>query len=194
MTVVFDKTGTLTLGEHRVATVRAMDDLSEDEALRLAAAAERDAEHPVARAIVKSAAERGLTAPTAERFQAMPGRGVHATVAGRRLAAGGPNFLVSMGVTQAPELQVFAEEASARGEDIVYLLDGNRTLAAFAVADAIRPESAAAVKQLHNAGIEVVMMTGDARPVAEAVARDLGIDTVLAQVLPENRAANIEKP
>jgi Cu2+-exporting ATPase len=192
-TVVFDKTGTLTLGEHRVVTIRTLDDLSDDEALRLAAAVERDAEHPVARAIVKSAAERGLIVPTAEQFQAIPGRGVHATVAGRHLAAGGPNLLVGMGVTQAPEFEVFAEEASARGQGIVYLLEGSRTLAAFAVADAVRPESATAVEQLHDASIEVVMMTGDARPVAEAVARDLGIDTVLAQVLPENKAAHIEK-
>ena len=190
--VVFDKTGTLTLGEHRVVGVRTAGGLADDEALRLAAAVERDAEHPVARAIVKSAEERGLAVPAAAGFEAIPGRGARATVEGRQLAGGGPNLLESLGVTPAPELQRFAEEAAARGQGVVYLVEGRATLAAFAVADAVRPESAAAVRALHDAGLEVVMMTGDARPVAEAVARELGIDTVLAQVLPEQKAAHIE--
>jgi Cu2+-exporting ATPase len=191
-TVVFDKTGTLTRGEHRVVSVRTVGDLSEEQALRLAAAVERDAEHPVARAIVKSAAERGIEAPAADAFNAIPGRGVRATVEGRALAAGGPNLLASLGVT-APALDGFVEEAAARGQGVVYLVEGSRALAAFAVADAVRPESAAAVRRLHDAGIDVVMMTGDARPVASAVARELGIDTVLAQVLPEDKAANVER-
>jgi Cu2+-exporting ATPase len=192
-TVVFDKTGTLTLGEHRVVAVRTAGSLSESEALRLAAAVERDAEHPISRAIVKSAAERGLEVPAASNFQAIPGRGVRAVVEGRQLAAGGPNLLAELAVTPAPELQGFAEEASARGQGVVYLVEGRRALAGFAVADAVRAESAEAVRRLHEAGIEVVMMTGDSRAVAQAVARDLGIETVFAQVLPEDKAANIEK-
>ena len=191
-TVVFDKTGTLTLGEHRVVAARTVGDLSEDQALRLSAAVERDAEHPVARAIVTSAAERGLEVPASSAFEAIPGRGVRATVDGRQFAAGGPNLLTSLGVTPAPELQRFAEEAAGRGQGVVYLVEGSRALAAFAVADAVRPESAEAIRRLHDAGVEVVMMTGDTRAVAEAVARELGIDTVLAQVLPEDKAANIE--
>jgi P-type Cu2+ transporter len=190
--VVFDKTGTLTLGEHRVVAMRAANGLADDEALRLAAAVERDAEHPVARAIVKSAEARGLAVPGSADFAAIPGRGVRATVEGRQLAGGGPNLLAGLGVTPGPDLQRFAEQAAGRGQGVVYLVEGGRTLAAFAVADAVRPESAEAVRRLHDAGIEVVMMTGDARPVAEAVARELGIDTVLAQVLPEEKAANIE--
>ena len=190
--VVFDKTGTLTLGEHRVVAMRTANGLADDEALRLAAAVERDAEHPVARAIVKSAEARGLAVPASAGFAAIPGRGVRATVEGRQLAGGGPNLLAGLGVTPAPDLQRFADEAARRGQGVVYLVEGGRTLAAFAVADAVRPESAEAVRRLHDAGIEVVMMTGDARPVAEAVARELGIDTVLAQVLPEEKAANIE--
>jgi P-type Cu2+ transporter len=191
-TVVFDKTGTLTLGEHRVVAMRTAGDLSEDQALRLAAAVERDAEHPIARAIVASAAERGLQVPASSAFESIPGRGARSTVGGRRLAAGGPNLLASLGVTPAPELQQFAEEAAGRGQSVVYLIEEGRALAAFAVADAVRPESAEAVRRLHDAGIEVVMMTGDTRAVAEAVARELGIDTVLAQVLPENKATNIQ--
>jgi Cu2+-exporting ATPase len=191
-TVVFDKTGTLTLGEHRVVAVRTVGDLSEDQALRLSAAVERDAEHPIARAIVTSASERGVEMPASSGFEAIPGRGVRATVDGHQFAAGGPNLLESLGVTPTAELQQFAEEAASRGQGVVYLVEENRALAAFAVADAVRPESAEAVRRLHEAGVEVVMMTGDARAVAEAVARDLGIDTVLAQVLPEDKAANIE--
>jgi Cu2+-exporting ATPase len=192
-TVVFDKTGTLTLGEHRVVGICALGGLSEDEALRLAAALERDAEHPTARAIVKSAAERRITVPRAERFEVMPGRGARATVEGRELAVGGPNLLAASVVTPESQLGRFVDEAAHRARGVVYLVEGNRALAAFAVADAIRPESADAVRRLHDAGIEVVMMTGDARAVADGVARDLGIDTVLAQVLPQDKATHIEQ-
>ncbi len=190
--VVFDKTGTLTLGEHRVVAMRAVGGLGDDDALRLAAAVERDAEHPVGRAIVKSAAERKLAVPAATGFQSIPGQGVRATVEGRDLAEGGPNLLTSLKVTPAPELVAFATEAAGRGEGVIYLVEGDRALAAFAVADAIRPESAEAVQKLHAVGIEVIMMTGDAKAVAEAVARQLGIATVLSQVLPEQKAAHIE--
>lgn len=192
-TVVFDKTGTLTLGEHRVVAMCTTGDLTEDAALQLVAAVERDAEHPVARAIVKSAEERRLAVPASDAFQAIPGRGARATVDGRQLSVGGPNLLASVGVTAAPELQQFAEAAATRGQGVVYLIEGTNTLAAFAVADSVRPESAEAVQRLHDAGIEVVMMTGDARAVADSVARELGIDVVLAQVLPEDKAANIQR-
>ena len=192
-TIVFDKTGTLTLGEHRVVAMRTTGDLSDDEALRLSAAVERDSEHPIARAIVKSAAERGVAVPAAGAFNAIPGRGVRATVEGRQLAAGGPNLLASLDAIPSLELQSFTDESAARGQSVIYLVEGSRPLAAFAVADAVRPESAEAVRRLHEAGIEVVMMTGDIRAVADAVARDLGIDSVLAQVLPQDKAANIER-
>jgi Cu2+-exporting ATPase len=191
--VVFDKTGTLTLGSHRVISLRTDGTLGDDEALRLAAAVERDSEHPVARAIVESAAERGLAVPAADGFQAIPGRGVRASVEGRALAVGGPNLLESSKAAIPQSLTGFTEEAERDGEGVVFLLGGERVLAAFAVADAIRAESAEAVRRLHEAGIEVVMMTGDSGAVANAVARHLGIDTVLAQVLPGEKAANIER-
>jgi Cu2+-exporting ATPase len=190
--VVFDKTGTLTRGEHRVVTMQTDGVLSDDAALRLAAAVEQDAEHPVARAIVKSAEERGIRPPPASDFQAIPGHGVQAMVEGRRLAAGGPNLLKRLGVEPPPALRVFAEETAARGQGAIYLVEDGRARAAFAVADAVRPESAEAVRRLHDDGIEVVMLTGDARPVAEAVARELGIDTVFAQVLPGEKAEKIK--
>jgi Cu2+-exporting ATPase len=105
---------------------------------------------------------------------------------------GGPNLLTKLGVAMPPELRAFAAEASGRGQSVVYLIEGQGALAAFAVADAVRPEAADAVRRLHADGIEVVMLTGDAEPVARAVAQDLGIDTVFAQVLPEDKAGRIK--
>ena len=192
-TVVFDKTGTLTLGEHRVIGLRTGGDLAEDDALRLAAALEQDAEHPVGRAVVASARERGLDAPRASGFEAIPGYGVQGTVDGRPLAIGGPNLLGRLGVGLPPELAEFTETAATRGQGVIYLVEGKHALAAFAVADAVRPESAEAVRRLHELGIEVAMLTGDAQAVADAVAKQLGIETVLAQVLPEEKAAKIQE-
>jgi Cu2+-exporting ATPase len=191
--VVFDKTGTLTLGQHRVVAMSTVDGIGEDEALRLAAAVEQDAEHPVARAIVASATERKLTVPHASDFLAIPGRGVRATVEGRQLADGGPRLLEQLGVEPPAELQRFADDAAAKGQSVVYQVEDGRVQAAFSVADAIRPESAEAIRRLHDAGVAVAMVTGDSRAVAEAVARELGIDTVFAEVLPEKKVEKIKE-
>jgi P-type Cu2+ transporter len=191
-TVVFDKTGTLTLGEHRVVNVATIDGIDANDALRLAAAIERNSEHPVARAIVKSAEERGLTVPASTDFEYMPGRGVMATVEGRQLAAGGPNLLAARDVHPDAKIQDAVDAAAADGQGTVFLMDEERVVAAFAIADAVRPESAEAIRRLHAAGIEVAMITGDASAVGEAVGRELGIDTVLSQVLPEQKAQRIE--
>jgi Cu2+-exporting ATPase len=191
--VVFDKTGTLTLGEHRVVEMRTAHGLRDDDALRLAAAVERDAEHPVARAIVASAEERGLVVPHASDFQAIPGHGVQAVVDGRPFSVGGPNLLDRLVAMPSRDLQSFAEQAASRGQGVVYLVEDTTVAAAFAVADAVRPESREAVRLLHDRGIEVVMLTGDSRAVADAVAREIGIDTVLAQVLPDQKAERIRE-
>jgi Cu2+-exporting ATPase len=191
-TVVFDKTGTLTLGEHRVVDVTTVDGLAPDEAVRLGAGVERDSEHPVARAIVKSAEERGQRVPPSSGFTYQAGRGVAATVEGRQLVAGGPNLLASLNLDLEERFRGAVERAAARGQSTVYLIEGNRVIAAFVVADAVRPESRDAVRRLHDEGIEVVMITGDAEPVAKAVAQELGIDAVLAQVLPGDKAKRIE--
>lgn len=190
-TVVFDKTGTLTLGAHRVVAIRTADGILPDEALRLAAALEHDAEHPVARAIVQSAADRGLAVPAATGFMAIPGHGVQATVEGRALSGGGPNLLRRLGVVPSPQFTEFAAAAATRGEGLVHLVEGTRILAAFSVADAVRPESAEAVRTLHDRGVEVAMLTGDAQAVADALAATLGIDTVFAQVLPAEKVGHI---
>ncbi|MGZ3715668.1 MAG: heavy metal translocating P-type ATPase, partial [Ktedonobacterales bacterium] len=191
--VVFDKTGTLTLGEHRVVAVAVAAGIQETEALRLAAGVEQDAEHPVARAIVTSATERGLTVPRVAAFEAIPGHGVQADLDGRRLAVGGPNLVRRNQVRVPGEIEAFAAAAAQRAQSVVYLTENGRALAAFAVADAVRPESAAAVRRLHAQQVKVVMLTGDASAVAKAVGRELGIDTVFAQVLPEEKVTKIRE-
>jgi Cu2+-exporting ATPase len=191
--VVFDKTGTLTLGSHRVVETVPASDLKADEVLRLAAAVEHDSEHPIAQALLKSAQEQSLDVPQATEFVAAAGRGVDATVEGRRLSVGGPAML-SQRKLDAPQ---WARDAAARagkdGRAAIYLVEGAKVLAVFAIADKVRPESADAVSKLHDLGIEVAMVTGDSEDVARAVARELGIDTVLANVLPDQKAARIEE-
>ena len=190
---MFDKTGTLTLGQHRVVAMRTVAGVSEDDALRLAAAVEQDAEHPVAHAIVTSANERKLTIPRATDFQAIPGHGVQATVEGRALADGGPNLLKRLGIEPPPAIRQFADEAAARGQSVIYQVENHAVQAAFSVADAVRPESHEAIQRLHNAGVEVAMVTGDSRAVAEAVARELEIDTVFSEVLPDQKVEKIKE-
>ena len=191
--VVFDKTGTLTLGEHRVVETVMMPGHDEDDVLRLAAAVERDSEHPIARALMKSAQERGLQVPRAEGFQSMAGHGVQATIDGRELKVGGPALLRRLGTGPAEELRRAAERFGQKGQAAIYLIDGDRVIAVFAIADAIRPESYEAVEKLHREGIEVAMLTGDSEAVARSVAQELGIDTVFAQVLPEDKVEKIKE-
>ena len=191
-TVVFDKTGTLTLGEFRVVAVRTVGSVPEAEALAIAAAVERDSEHPVAQAVVRTARDRKLSIPQADAFEAIPGHGVRARVNGRERMMGGPNLLRKLGAALPPELDALSREAAGRGQSVVFLIEDGRAIAAFAVADAVRPESREAVDRLHEMGIEVEMLTGDSRAVAEAVARELGIDTVHAEVLPDRKAEVIE--
>ncbi|HEU5210369.1 MAG TPA: heavy metal translocating P-type ATPase, partial [Longimicrobiales bacterium] len=190
--VVFDKTGTLTLGEHRVVEV-ASDGINDAEALQIAAAVERDSEHPVARAIVTSAAERELAVPDPQHFRAIPGHGVEAQVHGRTWRVGGPNLLRQLEVTPPAALVDAADRFAERGQSAVYLVDDTIARAVFAIADQVRPESVEAVRRLHEEGIEVVMLTGDSRAVAESVATQLGIDTVFAEVLPEAKAEKVQE-
>jgi Cu2+-exporting ATPase len=142
---------------------------------------------------VATANARGLVPSRASGFTAIPGQGVEATVDGRPLMVGGPNLLARIGTTLSARLEEFTRRAASRGEGAVYLVEGDQVLAAFAVADAVRPESAEAVRRLHDLGLKVAMLTGDSREVADAVAAELGIDTVFAQVLPDAKAARIEE-
>jgi Cu2+-exporting ATPase len=192
-TVVFDKTGTLTRGEFRVVDVATDGSIDATEALRLAAGVERDSEHTIAQGIVKSAEEQNLAVPKATQFENIPGHGVRALVEGREFYMGGPAMLRRLNVSPASAVREAAKRAAARGQASVYLLTPTSAVAAFAVADAIRRESRDAVQRLHDQQIEVVMLTGDARPVADAVAADLGIDKVFAEVLPGDKVDKIRE-
>jgi Cu2+-exporting ATPase len=198
-TIVFDKTGTLTRGEFGVVAIVTSGEIDEQEALRLAAGVEQDSEHTIARGIVRSAKARQVAVPAASHFQAIPGVGVRAAVDGRALLMGGPELLRSRGVTLPPSLGAAMEQAGQRGQAAITLLqessDGSsaRPLAAFIVADVVRPESRVAVDELHAQRIKVVMLTGDARPVAQAVATELGIDTVFAEVLPQDKVGKVQE-
>jgi Cu2+-exporting ATPase len=191
--VVFDKTGTLTRGEQGLVDLAAADGVDDGRALAAAAAVEGDSEHPLARAIVQAAVERGVERPPAQRFDALPGRGVQATVEGRTLRVGGPRLLESDGVVLPSALAERAREWGERGQTVVYLVEGDRTLAAFALADVIRPESRGAVRTLKEQGVRVAMLTGDSEDVARWVASELGIDEYFAQVLPEHKNEKIRQ-
>jgi len=192
-TVVFDKTGTLTRGEFRVADVATDDSIDATEALRIAAGVERDSEHTIAQGIVKSAEEQNLTLPHATQFEAIPGHGVRAVLERQEFYMGGPAMLRRLNVTPAAKVYDAAARAASRGQAAVYLLTSTRAIAAFAVADAVRPESRDAIQRLHDQQVEVVMLTGDAKAVANAVATDLGIDTVFAEVLPADKVDKIRE-
>lgn len=192
-TVVFDKTGTLTRGEFRVVDAATDGSLSPNDALRIAAAVERDSEHTIAQGIVKSAQEQGLSVSKAEHFEAIPGHGVKAVVEGQEFYMGGPAMLKRLGFTPTAAVREAAERAAARGQASIFLLTSKAVVAAFTVADAVRPESREAIQRLHEQGIEVVMLTGDAKAVAEAVAADVGTDTVVAEVLPSDKVDKIKE-
>ena len=191
--VVFDKTGTLTRGEFRVVEITTSPGLTSDDALRLAASLEKDSEHTIAQGVVKSAEERGLKPTRAENFKAIPGQGVQATVDGRQLMIGGPALLRALGITPDPPSAQAMDKAAQNAQTAITLVEGKKLLAVFAIADAIREESREAVRRLHDQQIEVIMMTGDSKPVADAVARQVGVDTVLAEVSPEQKAAKVKE-
>ncbi|MFL5498629.1 MAG: heavy metal translocating P-type ATPase [Gemmatimonadaceae bacterium] len=191
--VVFDKTGTLTRGEFRVVEITAAPGLSADDALKLAASVEQESEHTIGQGVVKSAQERGLPLSRAEQFQAIPGQGVKAIVGGRSLMIGGPALVRQLGIELPPKLRDALDRASSRAQTAITLIEGRSGVAVLAVADAIREESHEAVRRLHEQGIEVIMMTGDAKVVADAVAKELGIATIFAEVLPEQKASKIEE-
>jgi Cu2+-exporting ATPase len=185
-TVLFDKTGTLTKGEPAVSHIAAVG-LAEDEVLALAAAAEADSEHPLARAIVAAAGHRNLTVAPATEFRASAAVGVTATVDGRTVAVGGPHLLAEHDLSPLPDTGSWAET----GSTVLHVLVDGHIVGALGLADEVRPESRAAVDALHALGVEVVMITGDAQPVARVVAAELGIDQVFAGVRPEHKAEKV---
>ncbi|MGY2002705.1 heavy metal translocating P-type ATPase [Blastococcus sp. SYSU DS1024] len=193
--VLFDKTGTLTTGRPVVTGAVAVDGADRDAVdglLALAAAVEGDSEHPLARAIVESADERDLPRPAINDFRALPGsRGVQAQVDGDLVTVGGPRLLTESGAALPPEVRTRTDQWAAEGSTVLYVLRDDTVAGALALSDRIRPESAAAVAALHERGVRVVMITGDARPVAEMVAARLGIDEVFAEVLPQDKDTRV---
>jgi P-type Cu2+ transporter len=191
--VIFDKTGTLTRGEPVLAGVAAAPGVDERELLALAAGVEADSEHPLARAIVRGAQERGADAERATDFQALAGRGARATIGGRDVTVGGPRLLADLGVEPPGELRAQTDAWAGEGSTVLFVTADGRVLGAVAAEDEIRPESVEAVQQLHRIGLRVAMITGDAQAVADSVARRIGIDEVAAQVLPADKADAVKR-
>ncbi|MCA9388248.1 heavy metal translocating P-type ATPase [Candidatus Berkelbacteria bacterium] len=190
--VLFDKTGTLTTGEYGVTEVWAIPDSVPDTVLGFAAAVDFKSEHFVSRAIVKAATDKNVAIKQAQDFKRLPGRGVEALVDGKVIKVGGRSLLAD---SQAVPLDVAKKitAAGTEGKTVVYVLSNDRFVGAMALADTIRPESMAAVKNLKEAGIEVAMITGDAKPVANWVASELGLNQFFAEVLPEHKSDKVKE-
>ncbi|MCB9099964.1 MAG: copper-translocating P-type ATPase [Anaerolineales bacterium] len=186
-TIIFDKTGTLTKGQQGVVGIAVVDDWNQDSALALTAAIEGDSEHMIAKGIRQAAQEKNLSLPKVTGFEVIKGHGVQADHNGQTVHVGGPNLLKKLHIELPDQLAQFAEQAGQKGQAVVYLIEAEQPVAALALADVIRPESKQAIDRLHALGIEVAMLTGDSRAVAQAVADELGIDTYFAEVLPEDK-------
>ncbi|MBB1244298.1 heavy metal translocating P-type ATPase [Streptomyces durbertensis] len=191
-TVVLDKTGTITEGRPRLTDVLPVDGWDGTRLLAVVAAAEADSEHPLAHAIVTAAAERGVTAPRASAFDSVTGRGVRATVEGREVLVGNARLLRAEGVDVSEAVEL-AERCSARGRTPVLVAVDGRPAGVLAVADTVKEDSADAVAALRRLGIDVVMITGDDRRTAAAIAAEVGVERVLAEVLPEHKADEIRR-
>ena len=187
--VLFDKTGTLTKGEPTVTAIDTISGYEEADVLALAAAAEADSEHPLARAITGAVETRDVAVPSASDFSSSPAVGVKATVDGEVIEVGGPYLLEKHSAEELP----VADEWRREGAIILHVLADGEVIGALRLADEIRPESRDAVDALHSAGAQVVMITGDAQAVADTVAKDLGIDRVFAGVRPEHKAAKVKE-
>jgi Cu2+-exporting ATPase len=176
-----------------VAGIATADGLTEADLLELAAAVEGPSEHPLARAIVRAARARGVATPPSEGFEALAGRGARARVGGRVVGVGGPRLLAELGLEPPASLAEMTAAWAAEGRTVLHVVADERVRGAIALSDEVRPESAEAVRRLHDAGLRVAMITGDSRAVAERVAAELGIDEVAAEVLPADKAGAVER-
>ena len=184
--VVLDKTGTVTKGRPELTDLVAAEGFAEDDVLKLVAGVEAQSEHPIADAFVKAAEAKGIAVPKAENFNSVTGYGIEADVDGRRVAVGADRFMEKLGLS----VEAFAEAAARladEGKTPLYAAIDGKVAAAIAVADPLKPASRDAIKALHDMGIEVAMVTGDNRRTAEAIARQVGIGRVVAEVLPEGK-------
>ena len=192
-TVIFDKTGTLTEGRFGVVNLWKHADWSQEQILGIARGVEGDSEHPIARGIRQKAEDEGISAESISDFEAIKGRGIKAQWNGQTVYAGGPRMLEMLELNLSGDIQNFAEKANENAQTVVYLITENAIIGAFALADVIREESRIVVDKLHEMNIKVAMLTGDSQAVAEAVARELGIDTVFAEVLPEHKDQKVSE-
>ncbi len=191
-TVVLDKTGTLTKGEPSVTDLLTENGFEEKDLLLYAASAEKGSEHPLGEAIVRRAQEDGLTLESVEGFEAIPGHGIEAKVAERDLLLGNLKLMRDRGIS-LDGLEKEAERLADEGKTAMFVTMNGRAAGIIAVADTVKPGSKEAVEALHNLGLEVAMITGDNRRTAEAIARQLGIDRVLAEVLPQDKAEEVKR-
>jgi len=191
-TLVIDKTGTLTQGKPAVTAIVPAPDFDADEMLRLAASVETASEHPLANAIVAAASEKGIALPRVEDFDSPVGKGALGQVEGKRIAIGNADFLAGLGVA-SNALQAKADELRADGATVVFVAAGDRLAGLMAIADPVKAQTPAALKDLRAQGLRIVMLTGDNRTTAQAVAHQLGIDEVEAEILPDGKSAVVEK-
>ena len=191
-TLVVDKTGTLTVGKPKLIAVQPTGGLAEDDVLRLAAALERGSEHPLAAAIVEGAELRGLDLPASGDFNSRTGKGVTGTVEGRKIALGNAALMTELRVDPSP-LQPQADEHRSEGQGVMFVAIDDRLAGLVVVADPVKDSAAEAIAELHREGIRIVMLTGDNRRTAEAVARKVGIDEVMAEVLPDQKQAKVQQ-
>ena len=191
--IVFDKTGTLTEGEFGLSEMKVFGDLSDDQALALSAALERDSEHPIAKAIRKAADEKGLDVPDVQDFEAIKGKGIQGKINGALYHLGNPRLVEEQNALTNDEVKAFLTQANRSGETVVFLTLGKEVVAGFGLADRVRKDSAEVVRQLHEQGYQVAMLTGDSEAVAKIVAAQLGIDRYFAEVLPENKDQKIQQ-
>lgn len=192
-TIVFDKTGTITEGKPKVTDVVVVDkSITDDYLLAISASAEKGSEHPLGEAIVKGAEERGLEFKKLDLFKAIPGHGIEVSIDGKTVLLGNRKLMVESGISLA-ELESLSDRLASEGKTPMYVAFDGAMAGIIAVADTVKENSKKAIEQLHKMGIEVAMLTGDNRRTAEAIARQVGIDRVLAEVLPQDKANEVKK-
>lgn len=191
-TIVFDKTGTITEGKPKVTDIITIPDMTKQELLLLAASAEKGSEHPLGEAIVNSAEEEGLTFLKTEAFHAIPGHGIEVTIAGQQILLGNKKLMDERQI-DLEQLATTSDELANEGKTPMYIAKQGEIAGIIAVADTVKDSSLQAIKKLHKMGIEVAMITGDNQRTAEAIAKQVGIDRVLSEVLPEDKANEVKK-
>jgi len=191
-TLVVDKTGTLTVGKPKLMNIISSDGMDKKELLRIAASLERGSEHPLAAAIVSAAEERGAALTTVDKFESRTGKGVTGTVNGKRVALGNQALLDELGVDPG-KIAEQAEAMRSEGQTVMFVIVDGKAAGLVGVADPIKETTAEAIKQLHEEGVRIVMLTGDNRTTAEAVSKRLGLDEVIAGVLPDQKAETVKR-